>query len=109
MFQLALPRRERRCRLLCLSARLGFNSRSREGSDYLSKRGVAFGIRFNSRSREGSDPIARELTRWVFLFQLALPRRERPTGNGEPIFECIVSTRAPAKGATVIIILLFVS
>ena len=36
----------------------------------------------------------------MLLFQLALPRRERHSGIINPIQNIVVSTRAPAKGAT---------
>ena len=73
----------------------------------------AFASCFNSRSREGSDSDFKKQKSQIYLFQLALPRRERP---GDVVILAgygLVSTRAPAKGATDILlnvkIILFVS
>ena len=84
LFQSALPRRERRkytaiCFLCC-----NFNPRSREGSDCKSEvRRVA-----------------------IFRFQSALPRRERLKRNKGFETKPYISIRAPAKGATILVIVL---
>ena len=105
-----------------------FNSRSREGSDPTTRvmmlthvkvstrapakgatqkfwgRGLLVCLRFNSRSREGSDLfVSLKISFWI-KFQLALPRRERHYCSKDVVFICKVSTRAPAKGATIIVI-----
>ena len=60
-----------------LAGTAGFNSRSREGSDSTAERYWQAIDGFNSRSREGSDQAIQLGKRTEFLFQLALPRRER--------------------------------
>ena len=100
-----------------------FNSRSREGSDPANSVEIPMFYCFNSRSREGSDILgmltliclqmvstrapAKGATRRTNIkvmlrcvFQLALPRRERPLDENGEFVEAEVSTRAPAKGAT---------
>ena len=78
-FQFTLPRGERRTAFPPFVWLMGFNSRSREGSDKERERVKTLINSFNSRSREGSDPGAK-------LFN----------------FRCRVSIHAPARGATVI-------
>ena len=77
LFQLTLPRRERLSVADGFATLDCFNSRSREGSDYHIQRYRELEERFNSRSREGSD-------------------RDLP----ESCQALVVSTHAPAKGAT---------
>ena len=60
------------------------------------------GLRFNSRSREGSDANGNIYPFALKVFQLALPRRERPRIVGTVEGTTAVSTRAPAKGATTV-------
>ena len=101
MFQLALPRRERRnFRIENVNGEESFNSRSREGSDNDKGDDVDPRQSFNSRSREGSDRPKLKRDAVEQVFQLALPRRERQSPL--IVFKTLakVSTRAPAKGAT---------
>ena len=56
----------------------GFNPRSRAGSDlYKGQRGLS-AAGFNPRSRAGSDSWKLMRVPWVVLFQSTLPRGERP-------------------------------
>ena len=98
-FQLALPRRERPDRNTEQFGITGFNSRSREGSDLCSCSHCRCFSCFNSRSREGSDT-----PEWVVgIYQLVSTRApaKGATHHKEvEVTEIQVSTRAPAKGAT---------
>ena len=64
--------------IMCLFIFVCFNSRSREGSDINIASMSAYISCFNSRSREGSDPGIFIKPSLPTVFQLALPRRERP-------------------------------
>ena len=76
-FQFTLPRGERLSPASFHSPGIGFNSRSREGSDRNVSRTMCLQCRFNSRSREGSDE-----------------------GGGQKVPHIRVSIHAPARGAT---------
>ena len=76
-FQFALPRGERRWPYTRFARFLGFNSRSREGSDFILSRPLNGFHSFNSRSREGSDGDDVHACRAQVEFQFALPRGER--------------------------------
>ena len=60
---------------------IGFNSRSREGSDTRSTTRTPSKPGFNSRSREGSDQGHSAYIRSLLLFQFALPRGERQSAK----------------------------
>ena len=99
-----------------------FNSRSREGSDFLTSSNSPLNESFNSRSREGSDgerlpefmrhqvvsihAPARGATRRVRFcifsraFQFTLPRGERQRKTASILSNGNVSIHAPARGAT---------
>ncbi len=101
---------------------LGFNPRSREGSDLRNWNETTKSKSFNPRSREGSDVdfgfVAKILTTfqstlprgerhlsfflWARLlkFQSTLPRGERPLPPTPKSTPTIVSIHAPARGAT---------
>ena len=53
--------------------RLGFNSRSREGSDCQAIELISIPISFNSRSREGSDETLEYVGAKAVEFQFTLP------------------------------------
>ena len=123
VFQSTLPRRERRAYPLGRRARVHFNPRSREGSDWILRsfsgclatnfnprsregsdilptaraRGTSY---FNPRSREGSDAFLRMPSTGPPRFQSTLPRRKRlrPLPLDTAIRD--ISIHAPAKGAT---------
>ena len=77
VFQSTLPRGERQPTHFLTFGQIGFNPRSREGSDSLAVTERPSDTRFNPRSREGSDAASR-------------------TG----IQAFMVSIHAPARGAT---------
>ena len=101
---------------------LGFNSRSREGSDSSISQRSRGDLCFNSRSREGSDAAANKANILAQQFQFTLPRGERrmtetpnwdatkfqftlPRGERHILILLIgniviVSIHAPARGAT---------
>ena len=62
---------------------------------------------FNSRSREGSDVHVVEGFVFRRQFQFALPRGERPVCCAEGAGITMVSIRAPARGATVVVAVRF--
>mgnify|MGYP000979309814 CR=1 FL=1 len=101
---------------------VGFNSRSREGSDSqriktlsditVSIHAPARGatppqllqnmqqLRFNSRSREGSDASGSFSSFVGIVFQFTLPRGERLLSSSYALCQGDVSIHAPARGAT---------
>ena len=76
-FQLTRPRGARLDRPLIVDGFASFNSRAREGRDTLSSMLSPLTPCFNSRAREGRD--------WL---------------HAAPLGEVVVSTHAPARGAT---------
>ena len=82
---------------------VGFNSRSREGSDRLHASTRGPDIRFNSRSREGSDFASGRTSDCLMQFQFTLPRGERPKRSTLTLKVLVVSIHAPARGATSIV------
>ena len=56
---------------------MGFNPRSREGSDIEGLDEFYHSGRFNPRSREGSDDAEEGTYGKLYVFQSTLPRRER--------------------------------
>ena len=60
-----------------MPAFIGFNSRSRMGSDVLATTITEVLIGFNSRSRMGSDLTGTDITLAPFPFQFTLPHGER--------------------------------
>ncbi len=120
-FQLTPPRRGRRAARLRPGPGPCFNSRPREGGDVRLQDGWCDVVGFNSRPREGGDaldtsallPLVFQLTpprrgrprygvtrQSTFPFQLTPPRRGRPDLYCNDCSNRIVSTHAPAKGAT---------
>ena len=84
-----------------------FNPRSREGSDGRILRYCGLIMNFNPRSREGSDIIQTPKTDIPKTFQSTLPRGERQV-RGRVQGQCgSISIHAPARGATVKVLLLF--
>ena len=56
---------------------------------------------FNPRAREGRDPDSEEAERYIAEFQPARPRGARlALAGSQPFSQLLVSTRAPARGAT---------
>ena len=95
LFQFTLPCRERPFRQAHLGVIVGFNSRSRVGSDGagLSHQGTT--RRFNSRSRVGSDMVTSRVGQSVALFQFTLPCRERLDDGPDVAVLVRVSIHAP--------------
>ena len=79
----------------------GFNSRAREGRDSSLRSSSTTLTSFNSRAREGRDLRTRRTESSKPLFQLARPRGARHVLPSPPAAARCVSTRAPARGATV--------
>ena len=78
---------------------LGFNSRSREGSDDRHLQTQPATIGFNSRSREGSDPAAAPPSR-EHRVSIRAPARGATLKTDDDFAVAEVSIRAPARGAT---------
>ncbi len=79
-FQSTLPYRERRSGHTIPVQHLGFNPRSRTGSDRTVLANKESVTRFNPRSRTGSDVPECNASFDRFLFQSTLPYRERLAG-----------------------------
>ena len=101
MFQLTHPRGVRR-------AFVGDFNLVSEVSTHAPARGATQGggmklfgfISFNSRTREGCDTCGRYTPKMQLVFQLTHPRGVRLDVQHMPLPEKIVSTHAPARGAT---------
>ena len=77
-----------------------FNPRSRTGSDDITEVSVLFVGRFNPRSRTGSDRLLHPVCACLTTFQSTLPHGERPSCRVWCALFCGVSIHAPARGAT---------
>ena len=78
-----------------------FNPRSHKGSDPTA--GISldcFTIDFNPRSHKGSDWLRRLVQKQYKEFQPTLPQRERRNGQQQEEWQLQISTHAPTKGAT---------
>ena len=88
-FQFTLPHGERPSRRLRGDGQaMGFNSRSRMGSDRLRRRPRRADAGFNSRSRMGSDPAPRSRTSSSRPFQFTLPHGERHPRSEDNFCPC---------------------
>ena len=77
-----------------------FNPRSREGSDYPSRKASGGHANFNPRSREGSDGSEKRELSNNERFQSTLPRGERRGAENDSLRGTVISIHAPARGAT---------
>ena len=78
----------------------GFNPRSRMGSDPPRYFARSTAIGFNPRSRMGSDLLPLAISAMYMTFQSTLPHGERPNTSQQPFWIYTVSIHAPAWGAT---------
>ena len=99
-FQFTLPRGERPPVRPARPDRRGFNSRSRGGSDTARPQAHRPTEGFNSRSRGGSDRPRPPRGSTAPMFQFTLPRGERRAPFGGSLGVMVVSSHAPAGGAT---------
>mgnify|MGYP006931930426 CR=1 FL=1 len=100
LFQLTRPRGARQTLLVSDVQRFLFQlTRPRGARPNSASRSVSLS-RFNSRAREGRD--ARAISIWynVCMFQLTRPRGARLTVSRFSVLRVLVSTHAPARGAT---------
>ncbi len=82
------------------AARLNFNPRSREGSDFKAELIVVFMVLFQSTLPRGERRVHSLHKLFHVLFQSTLPRGERRrVGRDRPLVQKI-SIHAPARGAT---------
>ena len=99
-FQLTRPRGARPTRCCILPHGKSFNSRAREGRDFLVAWPHGPTRRFNSRAREGRDMATRATPPPTPWFQLTRPRGTRLPNKCHRECHRDVSTHAPARGAT---------
>ena len=83
-------------------ARLGFNSRSREGSDHIDACTPTHIDRFQFALPRGERPRSSISASGSTQFQFALPRGERLVDGSDILPDLMVSIRAPARGATLL-------
>ena len=98
-FQFTLPRGERLKAISLQPEGRGFNSRSREGSDFARLLYLQGEERFNSRSREGSD-LSIPLVDGDRAVSIHAPARGATVCSFGAIILDSVSIHAPARGAT---------
>ena len=99
MFQLTRPRGARLTVNLRPAAGCGFNSRAREGRDTTADRNCRRRKSFNSRAREGRDRRRKKM-REINLVSTHAPARGATVTVFSIPFLVPVSTHAPARGAT---------
>ena len=99
-FQSTLPRRERHKGLSPLNLFLHFNPRSREGSDQNSSQVFFYFRNFNPRSREGSDKIKSGCEKNLFDISIHAPAKGATIITIIVLIGYKISIHAPAKGAT---------
>ena len=100
-FQSTLPRGERLAdRNGCSPPSVGFNPRSRGGSDDAAPGSEQVPAMFQSTLPRGERPTAALIAKPTKKFQSTLPRGERPRAGARDRRGATVSIHAPAGGAT---------
>ena len=99
-FQPTLPHGERHIRRVSDTHDAYFNPRSRTGSDLTYQPETRWQIDFNPRSRTGSDSYPPLVTVIRLIFQPTLPHGERRIYTHDDGTVVVISTHAPARGAT---------